>query len=210
MAREIDARGIPWWRALLLFPFLVGPGILLKGASRVLWRVAQRAPGKWRERPSGPRPPEPTGLGLFVLAVLFAGGVLSIIFAAHGVTDRVAATGLMLATLSTLFVSPALLSLDALAKLDKWWLSTELPAYQVAFAHHFRRVVRFVLMLTLTAVGVICLLGVPLHRAERAPAPEGRPRCCRPHCLASWFVIRCRGHGGGRRRRSAIDRRLVE
>src|SRR5205807_939973 len=102
MAREIDARGIPWWRALLGFPLLLGPRILLKGAGTALWRAAQRALEKRRERPSERRPPEPTGLGLFVLGFLFLGGVLSIALAAQGVGDRVAATGLMLVTLSTL------------------------------------------------------------------------------------------------------------
>lgn len=159
MARQIDARGIPWWRALLVFPFFLGPRILLKGAGRALWTAAQRAREKWRERSSERRPPEPTGLGLFVLALLLVAGVLSITFAARGAADRVAATGLMLVTLATLFVSPALFSLDALAKLDKWWLSTELPAYQLAFVHHFRRIVRVGLRLALTAVGVIFVLG---------------------------------------------------
>src|SRR5690349_4402305 len=102
MERKIDARDIPWWRALLVFPFFLGPRILLKGAGAALWRVAKRAREKWRERPTGPRPPEPTGLGLFVLAFLFLGGALSIALAAQGVADRVAATGLMLVTLSTL------------------------------------------------------------------------------------------------------------
>jgi|GEM_PF-5295676 len=159
MAREIDARGIPWWRALLLFPFVLGPRILLEPAGAALWRAAQRGRERWRERPSERRPPEPTGLGLFLLAFLFLGGALSIALAAQGVADRVAATGLMLVTLSTLFISPALLSLDALAKLDEWWLSTELPVYQLAFAHHFRRIVQLVLRLALTAVGLIFVLG---------------------------------------------------
>jgi hypothetical protein len=158
MGREIDARGIPWWRALLLFPLLLGPRILLGGAGTALWRAAQRTREKWRERPKERRPPEPTGLGLFVLALLLVGGVLSIALAAQGVADRVAATGLMLVTLATLFVSPALFSLDALAKLDEWWLSTELPDYQLAFAHHFRKIVRIGLRLSLTAVGVIFVL----------------------------------------------------
>ncbi|HJQ75527.1 MAG TPA: hypothetical protein VJ814_11600, partial [Gaiellaceae bacterium] len=125
MAKEIDARGIPWWRALLLFPLLLGPWILLKGAGTALWRAARQAREKRRERPSEPRPPQPTGLGLFVLALPLAGGVLSITFVAQGVADRVAATGLLLVTLATVFASPALLSLDALAKLDQWWLSTQ-------------------------------------------------------------------------------------
>jgi hypothetical protein len=159
MAREIDARGIPWWRALLVFPFFLGPQILLKGAGAALRRAAQRARAKWRERPSERRPPEPTGLGLFVLAFLFLGGVLSIALAAQGVADRVAATGLMLVTLSALFFTPALLSVDALAKLDEWWLSTELPDYQLAFARHFGRIVRVGLRLALTAVGAILVLG---------------------------------------------------
>jgi hypothetical protein len=171
MARKIDARGIPWWRALLVFPFLLGPWILLKGAVAALWRALRHAREKWRERPDERRPPEPTGLGLFVLAFLFAGGVLSITFAAEG-AHRVAATGLMLVTLATVFVSPALLSLDALARLDDWWLSTELPAYQLAFAHYGRRIVRLGLRLALTAVSVIFVLGAVDVVLSAFPLPK--------------------------------------
>lgn len=78
----------------------------------------------------------------------------------------------MLVTLSTLFISPALLSLDALARLDEWWLSTELPDYQLAFAHHFRRIVQVGLRLALTAVGSICLLGVLYVVLSALPLPE--------------------------------------
>jgi hypothetical protein len=159
MAREIDARGITWWRALLVFPLLLGPWILLKGAASAVWRGVQRAREDKQERRSDPRPPQPTGLGIFLLAFLLASGALSITFAAKGVADRVAATGLMLVTLATAFVSPALLSLDALAKLDGWWLSTKLPAYQLAFAHYFRRIVFVGLRLALTAFGVTLVLG---------------------------------------------------
>jgi hypothetical protein len=172
VAQRIDARGIPWWRALLVFPFLLGPRILLHGAGTAVWKAARGAREKWRERPSDRPPPQPTGLGLFVLAFLFAAGVLSITFAAQGLADRVAATGVMLVTLSTLFVSPVLLSVDALAKLDEWWLSTELPAYQVAFAHHFRRIVRVGLRLALTAVGVIVVLGATEIALSGLPLPN--------------------------------------
>lgn len=172
MGRQIDARGIPWWRALLLFPLLLGPGILLKGAGTALWRAAQRTREKWQERPNDPRPPEPTGLGLFVLAFLFAGGVVSIALAAQGVADRVAATGLMLVTLATLFVSPALLSLDALAKLDDWWRSTELPTYQVAFAHYVRWIVRIGLRLALTALSVTFVLSAIDVVLNAFPLPQ--------------------------------------
>jgi hypothetical protein len=172
VARQIDARGIMWWRALLLFPFLLGPWILLKGAGTLLVRAAQRARETWRERPSNRRPPQPTGLGLFVLVLLFAGGVLSITFAAKGVADRVAATGLMLVALATAFVSPPLLSLDALAKLDGWWLSTELPAYQLAFADHIRRVVRVGLRLALTVLGATFVLGAVDVVLSALPLPK--------------------------------------
>jgi hypothetical protein len=159
MPRQIDARGITWWRALLVFPFLLGPWILFKGAGTGLRRSAKRAREKWRERPSASRPPQPTGLGLFVLVFLFAGGGLSIAFAANGVADRVTATGLLLVTLATVFISPALVSLDALAELDKWWLTTELPAHQLAFADYSRKLVRVGLRLALVAVSVALVLG---------------------------------------------------
>ena len=91
-------------------------------------------------------------VGLFVLVGVFAAGGLSIAFAATGVADRVEATGLMLVTLATVFVTPALFSLDALAKLDEWWFSTELPAHQLAFAEYFRKIVRMALRLALIAL----------------------------------------------------------
>jgi hypothetical protein len=160
MAREIDARGITWWRALLLFPFLLGPWILLKGAGRALRRAAQDAYEKWRGRSTAPSPPQPTGLGLFVLVGLFAAGGLSVAFAATGVADRVEATGLLLVTLATVFVTPALLSLDTLAKLDEWWLSTELPAHQLAFTDYLRKIVRVWLRLALIVSSATFVLGL--------------------------------------------------
>jgi hypothetical protein len=172
MAQQIDARGITWWRALLIFPFLLGPWILLKGAGTAMSRAAQRAREKGRERTNDRLPPQPTGLGIFVLAFLVAGGALSITFVAKGVADRVAATGLMLVTLATAFVSPALLSLDALAKLDDWWLSTELPAYQLAFAHYIRRIVRLGLRLALTALSVTFVLGAFEIVLSALPLPK--------------------------------------
>jgi hypothetical protein len=61
------------------------------------------------------------------------------------------------------------LSLDALAKLDEWWLATELPVYQVAFVHHFRRIVRVGLRLALTAVGAIFVLSAVDVALNAAP-----------------------------------------
>jgi hypothetical protein len=40
-------------------------------------------------------------------------------------------------------ISPELLGLSALRKLDRWWEASDLPAYQVAFAFYGRRLAHF-------------------------------------------------------------------
>jgi len=93
------------------------------------------------------------------LSWVLAGPVLAIWFVATGVADRVAASGLLLIALATVCVSPGLLPLDVLARLDRWWLASELPTYQLAFAHHARRALAFLLRGALLVLAATFIVG---------------------------------------------------
>jgi hypothetical protein len=146
---------MPWWKALLVFPLLILPaeiGRALFQLSRLGLRAVVR---RWRERDRAPTPPQPMGLVFATAALLTALGVVSIIDHAHGWRDRLTALGLMLITASTIAVSPELLGIDILQRLDRWWLNSPLPAHQLAFSFHLRRLARF-----LVRVGALALVTV--------------------------------------------------
>src|SRR5207249_3966493 len=81
----------------------------------------------------------------------------------EGVEEATAGPRGSSSALATVCVSPGLLPLDVLARLDRWWLASELPTYQLAFAHHARRALAFLLRGALLVLAATFIVGASGH-----------------------------------------------
>jgi hypothetical protein len=161
-AQEIaqQASDIGRTHALLYFPLVLIPRILIKGATALGRQAYAHGERRLKER-KRERPPRPMSLGLSLLAAPFSLALFALWERNLSVRDRTNAVGLLFLTTGTFFVSPELLGLPLLRRLDEWWLESDLPAHQLAFTRHLRRLNRLVLKATL-ATSLACIIIVTL------------------------------------------------
>ena len=172
-SEQITPKEIPWWRALLVFPLAIVPFLLLRALVHGTRLALRGGMAAWAGRPRDAGAPRPLGAAGLLLSWVLAGPVLAIWFVASGAADRVAASGLVLIALATVCVSPGLLSLDVLARLDRWWLASDLPSYQLAFAHHARRGLAFLLRGALFILAATFIVGALSIVVGLLPFPNG-------------------------------------
>ena len=142
-SNQIDPKQIGWVRALLWFPLVRVPSVVagtLIVALRTGFAYLRR---RWRNRDRSPRPPQPLSVVFSSLALVVAFAVFAVIDHATNWRDRVEGMGLILISVATVTVSPELLGLDLLTRLDKWWQESDFPAHQIAFAYYARRIARW-------------------------------------------------------------------
>jgi hypothetical protein len=169
---EIALRKISWGRALFVFPLVILPLLGLQALAYAGRAVLRRTSPVGRSQRRSRAAPQPLGAAGLLLSWMLVPPVLAIWFAASGVAERVEAAGLLLIALATVCATPNLLPLDVLARLDRWWLGSDLPSYQLAFGHHARRSVAFLLRGTLSLLGATFIVGGiyagTLNRVPRA------------------------------------------